>query len=194
MAKFSRDFFLQDTLQVARGLLGAELRTCVKGRITSGVIVEVEAYHQDGDLAAHSCRAPTERTRIMFENGGYCYVYFIYGNHFCVNVVTEAQGVGAAVLIRAVEPLKGLELMRRRRPKAANDIGLTNGPGKLCQALGIDKRMNEEDLLSSMLISLRPCRSIAASDVVRTSRVGISKSQHLPWRFYVKGSRWVSKP
>ena len=128
----------------------------------------------------------------MFGPGGYCYVYFIYGNHFCVNVVTEKEGVGAAVLIRALEPVKGVDVMRRRR-KIPHDENLTNGPGKLCQALAIDSKMGGENFSSSRRIWIENAAGVPPKLIKSSKRIGISKSTHLPWRFYIRNNSWVSK-
>ena len=187
-----RRFFRQDTLTVARGLLGWTLTTRVRGVMTSGRIVEVEAYCGEDDPASHSAAGRTKRTEVMFWDGGYCYVYFIYGAHYCVNVVTEGEGSGTAVLIRALEPVAGIDAMRRRRGK--KDLkSLTNGPGKLAEALAITPRMLGEDLCSSKLISLSPGSKISPSEIVVSTRIGITKARHQPWRFFIKGSEFVSR-
>ncbi len=188
---FPPEFFLRNTLKVAQALLGAKLTTTIGGKITSGMIVEVEAYHGPKDQASHAYRGRTKRNEVMFWEGGHCYVYLIYGMHHCVNVVTGSEGEGSAVLIRALEPLDGLALMRRRR-QVSNDRLLTNGPGKLCQALGIDLRAQGQDLRSSALIRLAPYLSVRSSDCVASERIGISRSQDLPWRFFIRGNPWVS--
>lgn len=188
---YTRAFFNQPTLKVAKALLGAKLSTFVKGVETSGIIVEVEAYHGGIDRASHSYGGPTGRNQVMFMEGGYCYVYLIYGIHHCVNVVTEPSGVGAAVLIRALEPLEGIESMRRRR-KSKDIVSLTSGPGKLCQALGIDKRLSGEHFLASNLISLTPYCKVSASNIGASRRIGISKSTELEWRYFIEGNQFVS--
>lgn len=129
----------------------------------------------------------------MYWEGGYCYVYSIYGLHHCVNVVTGPKDSGAAVLIRAVEPLQGLQFMRRRRP-GANRCELTNGPAKLCQALAITKSYWGLDLLTSKRIRLTPFRTFSAAEIGCSTRIGISKAAAYPWRFFVKESPWVSTP
>ena len=182
----------QSTICVAKGLIGCRLITRVGGKETSGMIVEVEAYHEKNDEASHSFGRRTAANEVMFTGPGTCYVYFIYGMHYCVNVVTENEGTGAAVLIRAVEPLTGINIMNRRRN--TEDLKrLANGPGKLCQALGIDRSALGEDLLSSSLISLEPFRTISPEEIGRSTRIGISRSRHLQWRFFLKGSPFLSR-
>lgn len=187
----NKKFFLRPPIEVARDLLGAKLTTQNKQGITSGIIVEVEAYGAK-DEASHSFRGQTERNKLMFAEGGYCYVYLIYGMHHCVNVVTESKGIGSAVLIRALEPLEGSDLMMKRRAtKRSKD--LTSGPAKLCQALGITKRQNGENLLSSTEIWLTKSSKIHDSEVSFSRRVGISKAKDLEWRIFLKDSDYVSK-
>ncbi|MCG3149391.1 MAG: putative 3-methyladenine DNA glycosylase [Verrucomicrobiae bacterium] len=177
MQPLPRTFYDRDTTLVARELLGKYL---IHGR-QIGRIVETEAYLGPHDLAAHSARGRTQRNEVMFGPPGYAYVYMIYGLYFCMNVVTEREGHAAAVLIRALEPV-------------ANLTGKTNGPGLLCKALGIDKRLNGRDLL-------RPDFSIAAGKpqafrVVKRPRIGVDYAGH--WarrhlRFYIAGNQFVSR-
>lgn len=168
------------------------LCSCVGGVEVVGRIVEVEAYGPVGDEASHAARGPTKRTQVMFREAGCCYVYFIYGNHFCVNVVTEKQGLGAAVLIRALEPLRGVQEMQARR-RIDGLFGLSNGPGKLCEALGIDAKLNGEDLITSERIWLSPGRRRLSERVVDSPRIGITKATHLPWRLYLSPNPHVSQ-
>ncbi|RMG40534.1 MAG: DNA-3-methyladenine glycosylase [Candidatus Dadabacteria bacterium] len=178
---------------VAPRLLGMKLSTCKSGRVTSGIIVEVEAYCGERDPACHCySNGRTKRTEIMFHKGGLCYVYFIYGMYHCVNVVAGPEGVGAAVLIRAIEPLEGIELMKRRR-KTRVIKNLTSGPGKLCQALGIDKSFYGEDMLSSSKIWLEKHTRVPRDRIVSSGRIGINSARELKWRFFIKESPWVSK-
>lgn len=192
--KFDPNFFSAPTLEVAPRLLGMTLSTTIKGKTTSGKIVEVEAYRGDIDEAAHSFGRRTKRNEIMYQAGGLCYVYFIYGMHYCVNVVTEKEDFGAAVLIRALEPIDGIEIMKKRRGLKEGEIyNLTNGPSKLCEALAIDKKLLGEHFLRSDKIKLIPSDEVTADEVHATTRIGISKSKDLPWRFYIKGNPWISK-
>lgn len=190
--RLSAAFFQQQTLLLAKRLLGCTLETKIGGTRTAGTIVEVEAYCGPKDPASHSFRGRTKRTEVMFWGGGYCYVYFIYGNHFCVNVVSEGTGKGSAVLIRAIEPSQGVRTMRRRR-RTTRLEDLTNGPGKLCQALGITDKMCGEHFLKSRRIHIRPGHVVAPRHIVATRRIGISKAKSKLWRFYVRDSRYVSK-
>lgn len=187
------DLFKRPTLQVARKLLGWRLTTAINGETTSGMIVEVEAYHQIGDAACHCYSSRTPRNELMFSAPGHCYIYKIYGIHHCFNVVTESEGVGAAVLIRAVEPIEGIETMKKRR-RSQKLTGLVNGPGKLCEALGIDMQLQGKKLGKSGVIKITPpTREISGSRVATGARIGISKAQNLPWRFYIKDNIYVGR-
>jgi DNA-3-methyladenine glycosylase len=185
----SQAFYARDTLAVARDLLGKVLVTRTRAGETAGRIVETEAYHGT-DPASHSCRGETERCAPMFGEPGRAYVYFIYGMHEMLNFVTEPEGYPGAVLIRALEPLSGEALMRRRRGKA-RETDLTNGPGRLCQALGIRLSHNRGTLQGPSLFvyddGWRPGR------ISVSGRVGIRSGTELPWRFFVAGNRWVSR-
>ena len=174
---------------VASKLLGCILERRINDQIIRVKIVETEAYDQT-DVASHSYRGETERTRVMFGLYGHLYVYFTYGMHYCANIVTGRQGHGAGVLIRAVEPIEGIEIVEERRGKHGFEV--TNGPAKLCQALGIDKRLNGHDLRVGEL-RLNPQRPIDQRQIVQTTRVGISKGKEVPWRFYINGNPYVSK-
>lgn len=184
-------FFRRPTLSVARDLLGKLFVRRLGDDVLSGRIVEVEAYHQHGDEAAHSFRGRTPRNEIMFRDGGLLYVYFTYGMHFCLNVVTEGEGVGAAVLIRAVEPIDGIAVMRRNRPRARRDVDLANGPAKLCQAFGIDGEQNGLHLDGSV-VGIADAPAVSDPEVRVTARVGIRASADLPWRFLLAVSPHVS--
>lgn len=183
-----RPFYARSALEVAPQLLNKIL---VAGHC-AGRIVEVEAYLQD-DPASHSFRGPTLRNKVMFGPPGHLYVYFTYGMHFCANAVTGSEGIGEAVLIRALEPLKGLGEMRDRRPEARRDVDLCNGPGKLCRSLGIGRDDNGNDLLTS--------RTRIVDDGVeppmfpdQSVRIGISEATEQRWRWSVPGNTAVSKP
>lgn len=185
------EFLEGDAVVVARRLLGCELVRTSKGRTVTCKIVETEAYHQT-DAASHSYKGRTPRTEIMFGPAGMLYVYFTYGMHYCMNVVTGAEGEGSAVLIRALEPITGEEILLQHRPGVGR-IQLTNGPAKLCQALGIDKTWNGHDLRKAPLI-LRISQPLGDDEIVQTTRIGISRDAHRPWRFYIRGNPFVSKP
>lgn len=194
----SDEDFLGSTVDVAKSLLGMRLSTLSRGKKTSGMIVEVEAYCGDIDAASHAAMGRTPRNEVMFRSGGHCYVYISYGIHHCVNVVTEREGQGTAVLIRAIEPLEGIDVMRKRRQGARRKHPvsvreLTNGPGKLCQAMGIDMTVLGHHLLRSPAISLTRYRTFRNDQIVASRRVGISKAVEFEWRFFVKGNEWVSR-
>lgn len=176
--------------EVAPRLLGSYLVRELDGRKLVGRIVETEAYDQT-DAASHSYRGRTPRTDVMFGPAGHLYVYVSYGMHYCCNVVTGQDGHGSGALIRAVEPVEGLDVMKRLRHDVA-DRQLTNGPGKTCQALGIDKQLNGHDLQKSPLVLVLN-ESLPPDQIVRTTRVGISRAEDVPWRFYIKDSPFVSK-
>jgi len=162
----------------------------VHGR-TSGRIVETEAYLGVGDGAAHTARGPTPRTQVIFGPPGHAYVYLIYGMYECLNLVCEPDGIAGCVLIRAVEPLEGLPLMRRRRPAASRIEDLANGPGKLTRALGIDLRQNGVDVTRGPLLVSAPPNTEPV-DIAVSRRIGITKSPDLPLRFFIRGNRFVS--
>jgi len=184
-------FYDRDTEQVARDLLGAVLRYASDDGVASGRIVETEAYLGEHDLACHAAAGHTQRTRWLYGAPGTAYVYFIYGVHWCFNAVTRAVGSPSAVLVRALEPLEGVELMRERRG-AARARDLTNGPGKLCAALGITGALNGLPLSARPLEILRG-EPVPDSEVMVTPRIGITKSAEWPLRWYVEGNPWVSK-
>ena len=182
MRKLPRSFYDRDTITVARELLGKYLVHLTEGVERIGRIVEVEAYLGPHDLAAHSSRGLTGRTRVMFGPPGHAYVYLIYGMHHCMNVVTEREGNGAAVLLRALEPMKHLE-------------GRTQGPGLLCRAMGITRALNAHDLLSDDFFIADPMNRTHHT-IVKRPRIGVDYAggwarRHL--RFYIKGNPCVSR-
>lgn len=184
-------FYARDTVRVARDLLGCVLETRVRGVHTAGRIVEVEAYVGPHDPAAHGYRWHRSRRNAgLFGPPGTCYVYFIYGNHWCANVVTERDGYPAAVLLRALEPLVGLPRMARRRGTSEPRL-LCAGPGRLCQALGITGALNGERLTGPRILVRGP-RAPGPKRVAASPRVGISRAVDWPLRFYEAGSPWVS--
>ena len=183
MRKLPREFYDRDTILVARELLGKILVHVSHGIQRVGKIVEVEAYLGPHDLAAHSARGLTERNKLMFGPPGYAYVYFIYGMYFCMNVVTEREGHASAVLLRAIEPVKNVE-------------GRTCGPGLLCCAMKIDRRLNGHDLLSDDFFIAEPDDAEKFSTVKRP-RIGVDYAKH--WarrhlRFYIRRNAFVSRP
>ena len=182
MRKLPRSFYDRDTISVAKELLGKILVHKSRGADQAGKIVEVEAYLGPHDLAAHSARGLTERNRVMFGPPGHAYVYFIYGMYYCMNVVTEREGHASAVLLRAVEPVKNLE-------------GRTCGPGLLCRAMRIDRKLNGRDLLSDNFFIAEPDEAELFS-IVKRPRIGVDYAKH--WagrhlRFYIKGNPFVSR-
>lgn len=183
------DFLAAPASEVAPRLLGCILGREIDGQIIHVRIVETEAYDQT-DVASHSYKGKTQRTEVMFGPAGHLYVYFTYGMHYCCNIVVGEEGYGAAVLIRAVEPLEGIEVIEQRRGKSGTDA--TNGPAKLCQALGIDKRMNGYNLSGDSL-KLIVKKPLGSKDIVQTTRIGISRGKDMPWRFYIKDNPYVSK-
>jgi DNA-3-methyladenine glycosylase len=183
--RLRRGFFARSVHEVAPELIGATLLS--KG--VGGVIVEVEAYHHT-DPAAHSFGGPTERNAIMFGPAGYAYVYRSYGIHWCLNFVCEPKGSASAVLIRALAPVEGLAAMRRRRGLADEQL-LCSGPGRLCEALGITGKHN------GLALDRAPFELFARTQDVEVAvgvRIGITKAVDHPWRYGLKGSRFVSKP
>ncbi|MDQ2973092.1 MAG: DNA-3-methyladenine glycosylase [bacterium] len=175
---------------VAPRLLGCILERKINGQILRAKIVETEAYDQY-DMASHSYHGITGRTKTMFGHPGFLYVYFTYGMHHCCNVVVGPEGQGSAVLIRAVEPIDGESIMvENRGRKTGKEI--TNGPAKFCQAFVIDKTLNNHDLCKWPL-RLVVKDSLSDSQIVTTTRIGISQAQEKPWRFYIKANPYVSK-
>lgn len=170
-------------------MLGCVLERQIDGHLLRAKIVETEAYDQT-DVASHSYKGRTQRTEVMFGPSGYLYVYFTYGMHYCCNVVVGEKDYGAAVLIRAVEPLDGIEFMEERRGRGGVEV--TNGPAKVCQALSIDRLFNGHNLRSGEL-RLIPSSPIAQSSIIQTTRIGISHGKEVPWRFYLKDNPFVSR-
>lgn len=185
-ARILRSFYDRDTVEVAHELLGLHLVHRMAGVERVGRIVEVEAYLGAHDLAAHSARGLTKRTRVMFGPPGHAYVYLIYGMHWCMNVVTQPEGHASAVLLRALEPVSHIE-------------GRTQGPGLLCKAMGIDGRLHGQDLTGDELFLRRPGARDAAAPIAiaRRPRIGVDYAGH--WarrllRFYIRGNPFVSRP
>jgi DNA-3-methyladenine glycosylase len=195
--RYAEDFYTsRDTVSLARSLLGARLVSVSRGALTSGMIVEVEAYLGSDDPACHAARGKTPRNEVMFTAGGHCYVYLIYGMYLCMNVVAHPEGVGTGVLLRAVEPLEGVPVMQRRRSAGrTNRIDLRDlarGPGRLCQALGISRSHGREHFATSSRLWIEPHREVSAREIGTSGRIGISDGAELPLRFYIKDSPWVS--
>ena len=192
-----RSFYLHDTVSVARALLGCVLwRRLDDGVLLAARIVETEAYLGANDSASHARRGlRSERNASMYLEGGHAYVYFTYGMHWCMNVVTAEADIAEAVLLRAAEPVRGIEVMRENRPKAKKDWELMNGPGKLCMALGIGKPFDGESLAGERLWLAPRDVAIADDDIAVSARIGVEGSGEAaewPLRFYLRGSRYVS--
>ena len=171
-------------------MLGCRLVRVIGSRRVAGIVVEVEAYGGGDDPASHAYGGMTERNKVMFGQPGHAYVYFTMGMHWCLNVTTERVGEAGAVLIRAVEPTEGVGIMESRRGRNGVE-GLTDGPAKLTEAFAIDGGLNGEDMVASRRLFFERGRRINA--VSSTSRVGISRGAELEWRFFEKGSRFVSR-
>jgi DNA-3-methyladenine glycosylase len=187
-----REFYNRETEIVAREMLGTVLECETEDGVASGIIVETEAYLGEHDLACHAAVGRTARTQHLYGPPGISYVYFIYGMYWCFNAVTREEGSPSAVLVRALEPLKGIPLMRRRRPRIKKDVDLTNGPGKLCTALGITGAMTGKSLQRKPLV-VREGEAVPDSQVEVTTRVGITQSADWALRWIVKGNPYVSK-
>jgi DNA-3-methyladenine glycosylase len=184
-----RRFYSRRTIEVARDLLG---KVIVHGP-AAGIIVETEAYLGGDDLAAHSARGVTPRTRVIFGPPGHAYVYFIYGMYDCLNLVCEPEGTPGCVLIRALEPVAGIELMRERRPAARRVQDLASGPGKLTRAMGITLAHNGTDVTAGNLVVREPAEP-APAEIAVTPRIGITQCADLPLRFVIRGNAFASKP
>lgn len=189
MSRLSRRFFARPTLEVAAALLGRKFVHESEEGVASGRIVEVEAYCGELDPGSHAFRGKTPRNTVMFGPPGHLYVYFTYGMHFCCNVVCESDGVAGAVLLRAIEPVDGIDLMiERRGTEVIRD--LARGPARLCQALGIDRRHNGTDLtVPPMWIEQR--RRVVGK-IKSSPRIGLRPGIDQPWRFYEDGP-WISR-
>lgn len=200
--KLNISFYRRDTLLVAKELLGKKLVHKINGKILSGIIVETEAYMGIQDKAAHSYGGrKTERTKVMFEAGGVSYIYFIYGLYYCFNVVTAEEGIPQAVLIRALQPVEGIEDMALLRVNKnikeltkKQIINIANGPAKLCSALKLDKTLNAVNLTSDILYIEDV--NYNNFEIVETTRIGIDyaeEAKYYPWRFYIKDNPYISK-
>lgn len=192
-----RSFFQRSTLSVAKDLLGKVLVRHLAFGVTSGRIVETEAYLGPEDQAAHSSGGKrTARNDVMFQEKGYAYVYFIYGLYNCFNITTgDVVGKPEAVLIRALQPLEGVDLMFKRRPKIKKIVNLANGPSKLCLAMDITKKQNKHDLTLSPLY-LEDAPLISDENIIKKTRIGIDYSgewKNRLWRFYIKENKFISK-
>jgi DNA-3-methyladenine glycosylase len=197
MQKLPISFYTRNVHIVAKELLGKIFVRKYSSSFLSGRIVEVEAYDGSVDESAHSFIGKTKRNEVMFNGGGLLYVYFTYGMHFCANVVTGKVNEGCAVLIRAVEPIDGIDLMSQNRfhkisLSEKEKLNLTNGPAKFCQAFAITKEQNGISLLSDEIFIIN-ANKINPSEIVNSKRIGIKKSVDLPWRYFIKDNPFVSK-
>jgi DNA-3-methyladenine glycosylase len=188
----SRAFYERETEIVAREMLGTVLECETGDGMASGIIVETEAYLGEHDLACHAAAGRTARTEALYGPPGTSYVYFIYGMYWCFNAVTRTEGLPSAVLVRALEPVSGTALMHKRRPGIRNEVDLTNGPGKLCTALGITGSMSRQSLQRKPLV-IREGEPVPDEKVEVTTRIGITKSADWPLRWIVRGNRFVSR-
>jgi DNA-3-methyladenine glycosylase len=195
--RLPRSFYAQPTRDLAQALLGCRLVRCLDNQRLAGVIVETEAYIGETDLACHARRGRTLRNAVMYGQPGRAYVYFTYGRHWMLNVVSEREDFPAAVLIRAIEPVEGLAAMRAAR--GLRPIGeLTNGPAKVCQALQIDRALNGSDLVEGgRALWIEADRSAPARVIAHGPRIGLGRTPEpwlsQPWRYWIKGNPFVSK-
>lgn len=199
MSKLPYSFYQDtDVNQLAIQLLGKQLYTFIDGVLTSGTIVETEAYNGVEDKASHAYGGKfTDRTKIMYDEGGMTYVYLCYGIHHLFNVVTAPKGTPHAVLIRGLEPVNGLDIMLHRRNKPVLKPALTAGPGALAKAMGIDKTLNAKNLCGEEIWIEDNGLIVRSEDIVEVPRVGVDYAEDhalLPWRYYIKGNKFVSKP
>ena len=195
LTKLPQQFYLRPTLKIARDLLGRYFVRRLGEETLIGRIVEVEAYLGEKDPASHAYRGRTKRNEVMFRLGGHLYVYFTYGMHFCANVVTEREGLGRAVLLRAIEPIQGVETMSRLRERKGTKIRsrmLTNGPAKLCEALDLKRNENGTDL-SGDQIFLTQGEPVHRKDIGVSTRIGINAGKEHRWRFFLRGNRYLSR-
>ena len=191
----SRAFYERNTLLTACELLGKLIVRRTKEGIMTGRIVETEAYRSKDDPASHAYRGSTPRNRVMFDHGGLAYVYYVYGFHYCLNATTEVPGTAGAVLIRAIEPLRGLELMLRNRSlSSASPLeNITNGPGKLTSAMSITTELNGTDLTSGGALYIRTSPPTKPFRVGTSGRIGVKTAYRRPWRFFIIGNKFVSR-
>ena len=191
--RITRDELAGDSLDVARLLLGTVLRAETPDGPVAVRLVEVEAYRGPDDPASHAYRGKTNRTEIMFGPAGYLYVYFVYGMHFCANVVCATDGVPSAVLLRAGEVTEGIDIARHRRPSSRRDIDLAQGPARLTAVLGLDRSDNGIDLTDPTApVGLFAGDTIPPEEISTGPRVGVATAMDVPWRFWVAGSKAVS--
>lgn len=194
--RIEREFYMRDAVTVAKDILGKIIvKKDDKGKIFSGRIIEVEAYMGIFDKASHSYGGKrTKRTEVMYKEGGYSYIFLIYGMYECFNIVVEAEGNPQAVLVRGVEPLENKNLMQEKR-KVKREKDISNGPGKLTKALGITREDNGVDLVNDKNIWIED-DGYKVKEIIETTRIGIDYAEEdalKPWRFYIKDSEFISK-
>jgi len=197
----SENFYQQGVHTLAKSLLGKIFVRKYNGELLAGEIVETEAYHQEGDPSCHAANGKTARNAVMFGPPGYLYVYFTYGMHYCMNIVAEKEGVAAAVLVRALRPLAGIETMRslRERGKKISDRLIASGPARLCQAMALTREQNGSKLVPPDIFVAewnkknRDSYHHNENEITTTTRIGISNGKELPWRYYLTGSPYISK-
>lgn len=192
MKRISKQTFLKSSDILAKEMLGKTLWRKTDFGLIGGKITETEAYLSKNDFSCHASTGKSKRNESMFEEGGISYVYFIYGCYFCFNIVSGEKDSGEAVLIRALEPIAGTEIIYNFR-NTKRIMDLTNGPGKLCQALNIDKSCNGINLITSDELFISEPEQKEDFEIITTTRIGITKSIDLPLRFYIKGNEFVSK-
>jgi DNA-3-methyladenine glycosylase len=195
--KLLKEFYTRDLHTVAKDLLGKFLVRQLGEIYMTGKIIEVEAYDSSLDESSHSYRGRTKRNEVMFNGGGFLYVYFTYGMHFCANIVTGNRNDGKAILIRALEPIEGIDFMAMNRygKKVITQkklINLTNGPAKICKAFCIEREQNGCDLCGDEIFILNAPK-IKPAKIVTSTRIGIKKSVDLPWRYYIKDNPFISR-
>lgn len=193
-----KSFYRRDTVEIARALLGCVIQRRTGGTLLTARIVETEAYLGANDPASHARRGlRSPRNQSMYKAGGHAYVYFTYGMHHCMNVVTGEEEIAEAVLLRAAQPIEGLEAIRKLRPKVRREFDLMSGPGKLCTALAIDKELDGISLASDALSIAPRDLEVAEDDIAVTPRVGIDgagDAASWPLRFFLAGNRYASMP
>lgn len=187
------EFYERDTLVVSRELLGKILIRITMGRILSAKIVETEAYIGDHDPASHSFNKYTERNKVMYDRGGKAYVYFIYGNYYCFNVVTGKKGEGNAVLIRAAEPVTEIDIMKKLRGKTRSIYELSNGPAKLCMAMNIERKIYGADLTKKGEVYISGNEEDMNPEILCSRRIGLSAGEEYFYRFFIKDNPYVTK-
>ena len=190
--RFDRSFFERNVQVITRELLGSFIHRKLGDIELVGRIVETEAYHQS-DPASHSFKGITDRNKIMFGEAGFTYVYFTYGMHYCMNIVTGFPGTGEAILFRALEPISGTKEMFKRRKKAKTERDLLSGPAKLCEAFGIARKENGIDLITSDLLYLTKGKLEPGEKIGVSTRIGITQGVDKEWRYFIKDNPFVSK-